>query len=55
MLYQLRTGDVILCENKPLNKTNAYLIVYDTDKMGLDYGVLDVARLLDFMEMTLKR
>lgn len=31
MLYQLRTGDVILCENKSLNQTNAYLIVYDTD------------------------
>lgn len=31
MLYQLRTGDVILCANKPLNRTNAYLIVYDTD------------------------
>lgn len=31
MLYQLRTGDVILCENKPLDQTNAYLIVYDTD------------------------
>lgn len=31
MLYQLRTGDVILCENKLLNQTNAYLIVYDTD------------------------
>lgn len=31
MLYQLRTGDVVLCENKPLNQTNAYLIVYDTD------------------------
>ena len=31
MLYQLRTGDVILCENKKLNQTNAYLIVYDND------------------------
>lgn len=31
MSYQLRTGDVILCENKPLDQTNAYLIVYDTD------------------------
>lgn len=31
MLYQLRTGDILLCENKPLNQTNAYLIVYDTD------------------------
>lgn len=31
MLYQLRTGDIILCENKPLNQTNAYLIVYDTN------------------------
>lgn len=31
MLYQLRTGDIILCENKSLNRTNAYLIVYDTD------------------------
>ena len=31
MLYQLRTGNVILCENKKLNQTNAYLIVYDND------------------------
>lgn len=31
MLYQLRTGDILLCENKPLNQTNAYLIVYDTN------------------------
>ena len=31
MLYQLRTGDVILCENKLLDQTNAYLIVYDID------------------------
>lgn len=31
MLYKLRTGDIILCKNKPLNQTNAYLIVYDTD------------------------
>lgn len=31
MLYQLRTGDVILCENKKSNQTNAYLIVYDND------------------------
>ena len=31
MLYQLRTGDVILCENKKLNQENAYLIVYDID------------------------
>ena len=31
MLYQLRTGDVILCENKKANQTNAYLIVYDND------------------------
>ena len=31
MLYQLRTGDVILCENKKSNQTNAYLIVHDTD------------------------
>lgn len=31
MLYQLRTGDVILCENKKLNQANAYLIVYDID------------------------
>ena len=31
MLHQLRTGDVILCENKKLNQTNAYLIVYDND------------------------
>ncbi len=31
MLYKLRTGDVVLCKNKPLNQTNAYLIVYDDD------------------------
>lgn len=31
MLYKLRTGDVIFCENKPRNQTNAYLIVYDAD------------------------
>mgnify|MGYP000019024842 FL=1 len=36
MLYKLRTGDVILCENQRLNQTNAYLIVYDTEnKFGL--------------------
>lgn len=50
MLYQLRTGDVILCENKKANQTNAYLIVYDNDN-GLDYGVLAVAKPLDFMAM----
>ena len=32
MLYQLRTGDILLCENKQLSKTNAYLIVYDSIK-----------------------
>jgi len=31
MLYQLKTGDIVLCENKPLSQTNAYLIVYDRD------------------------
>ena len=31
MLYKLRTGDILLCKNKPLNQTNAYLIVRDTD------------------------
>lgn len=31
MLYHLRTGDILLCKNKPLNSTNAYLIVYDND------------------------
>ena len=31
MLYKLRTGDIVLCKNKPLNQTNAYLIVYDDD------------------------
>lgn len=24
MLYQLRTGDIILCENKKANQTNVY-------------------------------
>lgn len=32
MLYGLRTGDILLCKNKSLQQTNAYLIVYDTDK-----------------------
>lgn len=32
MLYGLRTGDLLLCLNKKLNSTNAYLIVYDNDK-----------------------
>lgn len=31
MLYKLRTGDIILCQNKSKNQTNAYLIVHDTD------------------------
>lgn len=31
MVYNLRTGDILLCKNKPLNQTNAYLIVYDID------------------------
>lgn len=30
MLYKLRTGDILLCENKALNQTNTYLIVRDT-------------------------
>lgn len=31
MLYKLRTGDILLCENKLKHKTNAYLIVHDSD------------------------
>lgn len=31
MLYKLRTGDILLCKNKSLNQTNAYIIVRDTD------------------------
>lgn len=31
MLYKLRTGDILLCKNKPLNRTNAYLLVHDTE------------------------
>lgn len=31
MVYNLKTGDILLCKNKPLNQTNAYLIVYDID------------------------
>lgn len=29
MLYKIRTGDVILCEDKEHNKTQVYLITYD--------------------------
>ena len=30
MLYKLRTGDVLLAENKPENRTCAYLLSYDS-------------------------
>lgn len=29
MLYKLRTGDILLCENKERNQTNMYIILYD--------------------------
>lgn len=32
MLYKLRTGDILLCKNKPCHHTNAYVIVYDNEK-----------------------
>lgn len=34
MLYQVRVGDILLAENKPLNQTNAYLIV----NLSMDEG-----------------
>ena len=30
MLYRVRTGDILLCEDKCHNKTQMYLITYDT-------------------------
>ncbi len=34
MLYKVRVGDILLAENKPLNQTNAYLVV----NLGMDEG-----------------
>lgn len=30
MLYKVRTGDILLCEDKEHNKTQIYLITYDS-------------------------
>lgn len=35
MLYNVRVGDILLAENKPLNQTNAYLVT----NLGIDEGV----------------
>lgn len=37
MLYKLRTGDILLAENKTLNITNAYMITYHSED---GYGLL---------------
>lgn len=47
MLYKLRTGDVLLCKNKPLNQTNAYLIVKDTNN-GFGLWCLSCGEALGF-------
>lgn len=47
MLYKLRTGDILLCKNKPLNQTNAYLIVRDTDN-GFGLWCLSCGEALGF-------
>lgn len=35
MLYKVRVGDILLAENKPLNQTNAYLVVNLGNEEGL--------------------
>lgn len=35
MLYNVRVGDILLAENKPLNQTNAYLVT----NLGIDEGM----------------
>ncbi len=47
MLYKLRTGDILLCENKQINKTNAYLIVHDTLK-GFGLWCMECGEALGF-------
>lgn len=42
-------------ESEINNPSDATVELYMTQIMGLGYGVLDVVKLLDFMEMTLKR
>lgn len=53
MLYKLRTGDIILCENKKMNQTNAYLIVYDSEN-GFGLWCIGCGEALGFYEYDFK-